>query len=288
MDNDKSQENDGITKKLYIKFWDVVKELLCASIQGSFVVFKYLSKTSYYKINWEKNRDKMLIKNWWPILLLNVDIKLISKVLSSCLRSVISTIVNEYQVAYINNMFISESSRLKSDVLEITNSLDTDGLLMTVDVDKAFDSINHSFFVCMSKNFGFANEFWKWIQILRKNPESCVINDGKTTLYFKLERRPRQWDPISVYLFIIALEAVFSLIKANPDIEGLQFLSHTFLHSAFAHDTTFLVRNEKSATEVIVKHLISFLFFLTLKSIMQNVKLLALVSERGLRQHSVE
>ena len=51
MDNDKSQENDGITKKLYIKFWDVVKELLCASIQGSFVVFKYLSKTSYYKIN---------------------------------------------------------------------------------------------------------------------------------------------------------------------------------------------------------------------------------------------
>ena len=84
-----------------------------------------------------------------------------------------------------------------------------------------------------------------------KNPESCVINGGKTTPYFKLERGTRQGDPISAYLFILALEVVFSLIKANPDIEGLQFFSHTFLYSAYADDTTFFLRNEKSATEVI-------------------------------------
>ena len=39
------------------------------------------------------------------------------------------------------------------------------------------------------------------------------------------------------YLFIIALEAVFSLIKANPEIEGLQFFSHIFLYLAYADDT---------------------------------------------------
>ena len=52
MDNDKSPENDGIAKEFYIKFWDIVKEPLWASIQQSFIVgeFKYLSKTSYYKI----------------------------------------------------------------------------------------------------------------------------------------------------------------------------------------------------------------------------------------------
>ena len=84
-----------------------------------------------------------------------------------------------------------------------------------------------------------------------KNPESCVINGGKTTPYFKLEGGTRQGDPILTYLFIIALEVVFSLIKENPDIEGLQCFSHTFSYSAYADDTTFFLGNEKSATEVI-------------------------------------
>ena len=47
------------------------------------------------------------------------------------------------------------------------------------------------------------------------------------------------------------MEVLFSLIKANPDIEGLQYFSHTFLYSAYADDNTFFLRNEKSATELI-------------------------------------
>ena len=38
MDNDRLSGNDGITKAFYIKFWDVIKERLCASIQESFIV----------------------------------------------------------------------------------------------------------------------------------------------------------------------------------------------------------------------------------------------------------
>ena len=63
---------------------------------------------------------------------------------------------------------------------------------MTVDIEKAFDSINYSSLICVLKKFGFGNDFQKWIQILMKNPQSCVINGGYTTLYFKLERGTRQ------------------------------------------------------------------------------------------------
>ena len=106
--------------------------------------------------------------------------------------------MNENQVAYVNNRFISESGRLISDVLEITNSLNIEGLLMTVDIEKAFDSINHSFLICVLKKFGFGNDFQKWIQILTKNLESCVINSGKTRLNFKLERET-QFRHISLF-----------------------------------------------------------------------------------------
>ena len=54
------------------------------------------------------------IKNWIPMyaFLLNVYMKLISKALASCLKNVITTIVNEYLVAFVNNRFISEGGRL--------------------------------------------------------------------------------------------------------------------------------------------------------------------------------
>ena len=67
--------------------------------------------------------------------------------------------MNENQVAYVNNRFISESGRLISDVLEITNSLDIEGILMTADLEKVFDSINHSFLMCVLKKIGSGNDF---------------------------------------------------------------------------------------------------------------------------------
>ena len=91
------------------------------------------------------------------------------------MKNKISSIVNDNQVAYINNRFISESGRLTSDVLEITNSVDIEGILMTVDIEKVY----------VLKTFRFGNDFRNWIEILMKNPEWCVVNGGKTTPYFK-------------------------------------------------------------------------------------------------------
>ena len=172
MDKDKSPENDSITKEFCINFRDVVKEPLFASIEQSFIADELSTcpKQAIINLIEKKDGDKRLIKNWRPISLLNVDMKLISKVLASRLKSVF--IVNENQVPYVSNRFISESGRLISDVLEITDSLDNEGILMTAHINKAFNSINHSVLMCMLKKFGFGNDFRKLMQMLMKNPES--------------------------------------------------------------------------------------------------------------------
>ena len=122
----------------------------------------------------KKDKDKRLIKNWRPISLLNVDSKLISKPLGNRLQDVMPNLVSENQSAYVNNRFISKSGKLISDILEITDSLQVDDLLMTIDIEKAFDSVNQFFLTSVLKRYGFGDDFIKWIKTLLKNQESCL------------------------------------------------------------------------------------------------------------------
>ena len=66
--------------------------------------------------------------------------------------------MNANQVSCVNNRFITGSGRLISDVFEINNSLDIEGLIITANIEKVFDSINHSFLMCVLKEFEFGNE----------------------------------------------------------------------------------------------------------------------------------
>ena len=68
----------------------------------------------------EKNRGKRFIKNWRPISLLNVDLKIIPKTFSEKLKRVLPDLISSQQTAYVKNRHIGESRRLISDVTEIT------------------------------------------------------------------------------------------------------------------------------------------------------------------------
>ena len=122
---------------------------------------------------------------------------------------------------------------------------------MTVDIEKAFDSINHCFLIKLLKKFGFEKYFTKWIKILLQNQESCIVNGGTTTNYFKLGKGTRQGDPISAYLFILVLEIVFLFSKEIKNINCLNMFDKTFLYKACADDTTFFLKDVKSSIDLI-------------------------------------
>ena len=97
-----------------------------------------------------------------------------------------------------------------------------------MDIEKAFDSLDHDFLLFAFKKFGFGENFIHWIQVLLNKQQSRVINGGFTTRYFNLNKGVRQGDLISAYLFILALEVLFELIKNNDDIRGITIFNHAF------------------------------------------------------------
>ena len=77
----------------------------------------------------KKDRDKRFAKNWRP----------------EKLKNVLPELISSNQTAYVKYRCISESGRLISDVIEMCDILDIPGYLVTMDIEKAFDSLDHDF-----------------------------------------------------------------------------------------------------------------------------------------------
>ena len=107
----------------------------------------------------KKDRDERFVKNWRPISLLNVDTKILSKSLAEKLKNALPEVTSSNQIAYVKNRCISESGRLISDVIEMCDILDISGYLVTMDIEKAFDSLDHDFLLFVLKKIGFGENF---------------------------------------------------------------------------------------------------------------------------------
>ena len=85
--------------------------------------------------------------------------------------------------------------------------------------------------------FNFGSDLRKWIKIFCNEITSCVMNNGHSTAFFPIERGARQGDPISPYLFIIAVEILSAAIKNNENIQGITIEETETVISQLADDT---------------------------------------------------
>ena len=74
-----------------------------------------------------------------------MDYKIISKVLLSRLKKVLPNLISPQQTAYVENRFIGESGRLFLDIIYITDIFNKEGFLVTMDIEKGFDSLGDTF-----------------------------------------------------------------------------------------------------------------------------------------------
>lgn len=108
----------------------------------------------------EKKRDQWYIKNWRPITLLDVDTKLLLKALSVKLKEVLPTLISFGETAYFKNGFIGESGRLISDIINISDhSKKLLRFIVTIDIKKAFNVLDHTFLIPVMKKFDFGQNF---------------------------------------------------------------------------------------------------------------------------------
>ena len=240
-----------MTKELFKHFWDNIKApfLHCVKEIKESKELSEMEKRGAIKITFKKG-ERNLIKNYRPITLLNVDLKIITKALALRISNVLPSLIHPNQTC-VPGRQIKNNIHITQNLIDHINETDGEAALVFVDQEKAFDRMSHSFIFKTLERFGFGQNFVNWIKIICNGTKSFVKVNGYETHKFDIERGVRQGCPLSGFLYVLTAEVLSTYIRKNKKIRGyrykmknLEYLEHKIVQ--YADDTNVCVSNIKS------------------------------------------
>jgi len=144
--SDKSPGEDGFTVGFYECFFKLLGHNLVESFNEAFEANELsISQRIRGVVTLTPKEDSSLLdlSNWRPITLLSVDCKIATKAIATCKRiqASLSKLINSDQTGFIKERYIGENIRLIIDTMEYTKKHNIQGILVSLDFRKAFDSL---------------------------------------------------------------------------------------------------------------------------------------------------
>jgi hypothetical protein len=160
-----------------------------------------------------KKSDAIEVKDYRPISLLHRFAKLFSKVMANRLRRRLGEVVSTNQSAFLRGRALHDNFILVRQVARKINQQRQSGVLLKLDLTKAFDSISWSFLFEVLWRMGFGERFLKWVALFLDTANTRMLVNGVPGERFVHVRGLRQGDPTSPMLFVAAMEVLTAVIK---------------------------------------------------------------------------
>ena len=99
---------------------------------------------------------------------------------------------------------------------------DENHMIISIQAEKAFDKIQHTFTVKTLQKVGIEGTYLDIIKAIHEKPTANIILNGEKLKAFPLRSGTRQWCPLSPLLFNIVVEVLAMAIREGKEIKGTQ------------------------------------------------------------------
>ncbi|CAN0902963.1 LINE-1 reverse transcriptase homolog [Linum grandiflorum] len=151
-----------------------------------------------------------------PISLCQFLYKIIAKILSNRLSTILPSIISTHQTGFVRDRRITDNIIIAHEIMHFLkrkNRGSTHYMALKLDMEKAYDRIEWNFLFEMLCRLGFHSSFIAWVEACITTFSYSVNFNGRRVGFFKPTRGLHQGDPLSPLLFAIVSERLSALFK---------------------------------------------------------------------------
>lgn len=286
----KSPGPDGFTSGFFKSAWSVIRDELVSSIQRFFATGLLPRSTNATILTLvPKKPGASSISDFIPISCCNSSYKVISKALVRRLKLILPQVILPNQTAFIKGHLLIENTLLVSEIVQGYHKRGgPKRITIKVDIAKAFDTLRWDFLFQCLRGLLIPEEFLRWLEACICTTSFSVTFNGSTYGYFKGKRGLRQGDPLSPYLFVLAMNCLsLSLNKAALE-EKFKYhhkcIRTRLTHLCFADDLLIFTDGIASSVASVLQVLKEFEDMAGLAMIIQKTSMFT----AGLRQDEID
>lgn len=210
---DKSPGPNDWSIKFYLAFFDLLGQDLLKVINHCSLTGKTPSATKATFIALIPKSDKPASFNdFRPISLCNCLYKIMAKILVNRLKPILSAHISPEQFTFLQHRHIHEAIGTTQELLHSMKSKNLKGMILKVDLSKAFDRASLLYIRMLLTHLGFPYMFIKRVMSCISYASYSVLLNGSPTPFFTAERGLKQGCPLSPLLFLLIMEGLSRLI----------------------------------------------------------------------------
>lgn len=253
----KSPGPDGYTSIYYKTFINILTEPLQKAFNSLTNARPILSDflSAHITVFPKTDKDTTDCSSYRPISLLNIDLKLLDKILANRLRLLQTNVIGPEQVGFMLGREAKDNIIKALLLTQASHSLHIESLLLSTDTEKAFDRVAWDFMFATCTHIGLNPHMMVWITALYQQPSARIKMNGSLSENVEILNGTRQGCPLSPFLFILSLEPFIRTINKDDSVKGIPIHDRMYKTAAYADDLLFFVTNPHTTLPNLMKYL---------------------------------